>query len=48
MLSLVCVTSAALLNFLRFYGSLNLPMDTEHDADSSEGHVEGRSASGQP
>lgn len=47
MLSSVYVTSAALLNFLHLYGSLNLPMDTEHNADSSEGHAEGRSPSGE-
>lgn len=48
MLSSVYVTSAALLNFLHLYGSLTLPMDTEHNADKAEGHTEGQSPSGEP
>lgn len=45
LLSSVCVTSAALLNFLHLYGSLNFSMDTEHGADNAEGHAEGQSPS---
>lgn len=48
MLSSVYDTLAALLNFLHLYGSLNFPMDTEHNADNTEGHAEGRRPSREP
>lgn len=48
MLSSVYDTLAALLNFLHLYGSLNFPMDTEHNADNAEGHAEGWSPSWEP